>query len=561
MLVRRLRYARRAVSRVGLGLVLGAGAVTLTGLVGATSAGAVACPNPSVGATGLSAEVVATTNQTITQTIDATGCDVGVYVAVSGVTITGSTISGANDEAILAEGAASLTISNNTIQGNSVDPAKSIPDEHTVALDGVSGATVSGNTIKNNNGGGIGLADNGPVDAGTPNAGPGSAVTSSNNVISGNTLTGNTGGCGIIIEAFNPGGGVTGTDVHDNTITGTAGHFGPHGPDIGQIVVADNAASTSISDTTINHNTVTQSFLTGITLHANAPKDTIATTAITNNTLDGNNWGAANAAPSTDAIALIDEQFPGANAATISGTSISGNTIVNQKVGIWSKGATTTTIGANTITLPTGGTAVFTVPTAGGGYWLGGSDGGAFAFGNGAYYGSAPGAGLHLQKPIVGIAPSRDRGGYWEVGADGGIIGFGDAYYYGSLPGIGVHVSNIVGFAPTPTTDQGATNGLGYWLVGSDGGVFTYGDARFLGSAGALHLAAPIVGIASTPDGGGYWLVGSDGGVFTYGDARFFGSAAGGTGGSDVTAMTANGASGYMLASADAHVRTYGAGP
>ena len=112
----------------------------------------------------------------------------------------------------------------------------------------------------------------------------------------------------------------------------------------------------------------------------------------------------------------------------------------------------------------------------------------------------------------------------------------------------------IVGVATTPDGD-------GYWLVGSDGGVFTYGDARFLGSAGALHLAAPIVGIASTPDGGGYWLVGSDGGVFTYGDARFFGSAAGGTGGSDVTAMTANGASGYMLASADAHVRTYGAGP
>ena len=39
--------------------------------------------------------------------------------------------------------------------------------------------------------------------------------------------------------------------------------------------------------------------------------------------------------------------------------------------------------------------------------------------------------------------------------------------------------------------------------------------------------AAPIVGMARTPDGLGYWLVGADGGIFAFGDARFHGSAAG----------------------------------
>ena len=60
----------------------------------------------------------------------------------------------------------------------------------------------------------------------------------------------------------------------------------------------------------------------------------------------------------------------------------------------------------------------------------------------------------------------------------------------------------------------------GYWLVASDGGVFSYG-ATFYGSHGGSPLNAPIVGMASTPDGKGYWLVASDGGVFSYGDAVF----------------------------------------
>jgi L,D-peptidoglycan transpeptidase YkuD (ErfK/YbiS/YcfS/YnhG family) len=97
------------------------------------------------------------------------------------------------------------------------------------------------------------------------------------------------------------------------------------------------------------------------------------------------------------------------------------------------------------------------------------------------------------------------------------VFSFGDASFHGSTGALHLNAP-IVGMAATP-------DGHGYWLVGSDGGVFTFGDASFYGSTGALHLNAPIVGMAPTPDGRGYWLVGSDGGVFTFGDASFYGSA------------------------------------
>ena len=84
--------------------------------------------------------------------------------------------------------------------------------------------------------------------------------------------------------------------------------------------------------------------------------------------------------------------------------------------------------------------------------------------------------------------PPPTARGYWLVAADGGIFTFGDAAFYGSTGGM--HLNKpVVGMAATP-------DGQGYWLVASDGGIFTYGDAPFYGSAGALHLNDPVVGMA-----------------------------------------------------------------
>jgi hypothetical protein len=148
------------------------------------------------------------------------------------------------------------------------------------------------------------------------------------------------------------------------------------------------------------------------------------------------------------------------------------------------------------------------------GYWLAAADGGVFNYGDAQFHGSA--GGLHLTKPVVGIAATRTGRGYWLVASDGGIFNYGDAQFHGSAGAL--HLTKpIVAMTPTPT-------GRGYWLVASDGGVFDYGDARFFGSAGALRLRQPIVDITATPTGHGYWLTAADGGIFTYGDATFRGS-------------------------------------
>ena len=151
------------------------------------------------------------------------------------------------------------------------------------------------------------------------------------------------------------------------------------------------------------------------------------------------------------------------------------------------------------------------------GYWMTAGDGGVFPFGLAQGHGST--GGIHLNQPIVAMAPTIDRRGYWLVAADGGVFPFGDATGHGSTGGIRLN-QPIVGMAATP-------DGGGYWLVASDGGVFPFGDATGQGSTGGIHLNQPIVGMAATRDGGGYWLVASDGGVFPFGDAAGWGSTGG----------------------------------
>ena len=143
------------------------------------------------------------------------------------------------------------------------------------------------------------------------------------------------------------------------------------------------------------------------------------------------------------------------------------------------------------------------------------------------------------------------QSGYRLVGSDGGVFTYGPLTYEGSAGGTHLNAP-IVGMASTP-------DGKGYWLVASDGGVFSYGDAVFYGSAGGTVLNKPIVGIAATADGGGYWLVASDGGVFSYGDAVFHGSAGGITLNKPIVGIAATSdGGGYWLVASDGGVFSYG---
>jgi len=124
-------------------------------------------------------------------------------------------------------------------------------------------------------------------------------------------------------------------------------------------------------------------------------------------------------------------------------------------------------------------------------------------------------------------------------------------------PGTTLHGLNapVVGVASTP-------DGLGYWVVASDGGIFTGGDATFEGSAGGIHLNAPIVGMAATPSGHGYWLVASDGGVFSFGDATFAGSEGGAHLNAPIVGMAATPSGhGYWLVASDGGVFSFGDAP
>ncbi len=184
------------------------------------------------------------------------------------------------------------------------------------------------------------------------------------------------------------------------------------------------------------------------------------------------------------------------------------------------------------------------------GYILSATDGGVFTFGNLPFCGST--GSLHLNRPVVGSALTRDGGGYWEVASDGGIFAFGNANFYGSMGGKPLNAP-IVGMAATP-------DGGGYWEVASDGGIFTFGDAGFHGSAGDIPLNRPIVGMAATRDGGGYWLVASDGGIFTYGDAAFAGSMGGHALNSPIVGMASDPSTGgYWEVASDGGVFSFDA--
>ncbi len=182
-------------------------------------------------------------------------------------------------------------------------------------------------------------------------------------------------------------------------------------------------------------------------------------------------------------------------------------------------------------------------------YWLVASDGGVFSFGGAQFYGST--GGIHLNRPIVGMAGTQDSHGYWLVASDGGVFSFGDAGFHGSTGAIRLN-RPVVGMAAT-------SDGGGYWLVASDGGIFAFGDAPFYGSMGGRALNQPIVGMAATPDGKGYWLVAADGGIFSFGDAHFYGSTGSLHLNKPIVGMTANPNGGYWFTASDGGVFAFGA--
>ncbi len=149
------------------------------------------------------------------------------------------------------------------------------------------------------------------------------------------------------------------------------------------------------------------------------------------------------------------------------------------------------------------------------------------------------------------MAGDGTTAGYWIAGRDGGVFTYGNASFEGSMGGKAL-AAPVVGMSSTPS-------GKGYWLVASDGGVFTFGDAGYHGSMGGKPLNAAVMGIARTADGGGYWLAAEDGGIFSFGDAGFYGSMGGKPLNAPMVGIAATpDGKGYWMVGADGGVFSFG---
>lgn len=333
------------------GFITGLLALTATVAVGPASAAAATCL--SAGSTGLTAAVVASSNQTITGVINATGCDNGVYIGpgVSGVTVNGAYITGANNHGIFIQDAVNDTIENSVVEGNGVAPTlcplppkqpsgPCIHEDKAIELVGSSYITVSGNTVNGNLAdGGIGVADNGPLDPGALQAGTLSIAY--HNLIKNNVIVGNKGGCGIVVAAYNPGAGVSNNVIEDNVVAQN-----PAG-----IIIAADSPHTLALNNDVFSNVAEMNYLPGIIVHANTPGDVVLGTLIENNALiaNGPDAGAAGGkGPTTSTgIVVIAEPIPpgfppGLPAATIHWTTLTGNTFSAEATDIFLSHALTT---------------------------------------------------------------------------------------------------------------------------------------------------------------------------------------------------------------------------
>ena len=152
--------------------------------------------------------------------------------------------------------------------------------------------------------------------------------------------------------------------------------------------------------------------------------------------------------------------------------------------------------------------------------------------------------------PISQLAGTGTEG-YIVAGSAGEVGAFGDGAFQGDMSSNPLSAP-IVNLATTP-------NGDGYWLLGKDGGIFSFGNAGFYGSTGNIRLNQPVVGLAPTPDGRGYWLVARDGGIFSFGDAGFYGSTGNIRLNQPIVGMAATpDGHGYWLVASDGGIFAYG---
>ena len=301
------------------------------------------------GTTGLTAAVVATSHQWVTGTINAQGCDIGVYVGpgVHGVHIVGATIRNANDHGIFVQDTWGVTIAGNQVLHNGLSPhtcgsPPCIAEDKAIELSGTSGVVVRDNLVRNNwADGGIGVSDDGPIDPGA--VAPGALRAGTGNVVVDNRVINDAYGCGIVVAAYDAGAGVGHNVVRDNVVVGSEPGTGPF---VGGIVVAADTPGTNVWGNLVQGNHIYGSVIPGIVVHSNAPGDRVWNNRFVGNTIARNGFeGPPNDPTVPTGIEVVAEVAPNEpNAPILTNTLLAHNTVNHDAIGIWLCGETNTKI-------------------------------------------------------------------------------------------------------------------------------------------------------------------------------------------------------------------------
>ncbi|MGP6220654.1 right-handed parallel beta-helix repeat-containing protein [Caldiplasma sukawensis] len=316
----------------------------------------------NIGIGNMTAKVIAKSNEVITGNINASGYTVGVYIGpgVTNVTVVGANITDANSEGILVLETNGITITNNYLTNNGLNSSKDGAIIGTIGLYGVSNSTVSFNQVVKNNVSGIVVASESPV---VPDGISGKLrpMNSSGVILNGNIVEEDAGGCGIVVVAWGPAMMITNTIVMNNYVTGSVfGQHGPTGPYVGTIVIAADFPFAQANNNTVMGNTVIGGLEDGIIINnqASGAKD-LHNSIINNYVKDAtfqrlnnppfDNATDMNLANETNGIAVYSNWIPQNNnpPPEVNFTVISGNTVVDEAIGIWLANAGTYTVSNN----------------------------------------------------------------------------------------------------------------------------------------------------------------------------------------------------------------------
>lgn len=291
------------------------------------------------GGTGLTAYMVASPHETIRGlNINAAGYDIGIYVGpgVTGVKILHVTIQDANDHGIFVQDSSNVKIEWSTVIHNGVAPNSSIAENKAIELVGTTNSVVAYNTVTNNTAdGGIGVADDGPfLDPGAPVASATHPMAGSGNLIMENFVSGNAFGCGIVIAAYNEGGGVFHNLVMNNMVLGNNSATLPI---VGGIVVAADTPNTTAAFNLVIHNVINGSLIPGVVVHSNAPGDMVFGTIVMGNWISSNGFETPPNDPvQPTGIMIVAEAHPGEmHSPMIYNTQVLSNTVSNDAFGVW----------------------------------------------------------------------------------------------------------------------------------------------------------------------------------------------------------------------------------